>query len=139
LFGGFYLWLGLGCVLFMLVVAFSPMGKLKLGKGKPEFSMSSWIAMLYSAGMGAGILLRAVQEPVFMQQHPPIQTSVSPDIKALEYTFYQWGFTAWAFYVFFALVMAYYLFIRKKTVLLSSSFNLKKQGKWIKAIDVLTV
>lgn len=139
LFGSFYLWLGLGCVLFMLVVAFSPMGRLKLGKGKPEFPTLSWIAMLYSAGMGAGILLRAVQEPVFMQQHPPIHTSASPDIRALEYTFYQWGFTAWAFYVFFALVMAYYVFIRKKTVLLSSSFNLKKQGRWVKAIDVLTV
>lgn len=47
--------------------------------------------MLYSAGMGAGILLRAVQEPVFMQQNPPIQNNASVEIKALEFTFYQWG------------------------------------------------
>lgn len=139
IFGSFYLWLGLGTVLFILVVAFSPIGKLRLGGKHPEFSNRSWMAMLYSAGMGAGILLRAVQEPVFMQQNPPIDSSASNDIVALEYTFYQWGFTAWAFYVFFALVMGYYLYIRQKTVLLSSTFSYKKRGGLIKTIDLLTV
>lgn len=138
-FGSLYLWLGLGCVLFMLIIAFSPMGKLRLGSEKPEFSTRSWVAMLYSAGMGAGILLRAVQEPVFMQQNPPISTKTPDHIKALEYTFYQWGFTAWAFYVFFALVMAYYFFIRRKNILLSSSFNPKTNGRIVKIVDVLTV
>lgn len=139
LFGTFYLWLGLGCVVFMLAIAFSKIGKIRLGRQRPEYKFWSWIAMLYSAGMGAGILLRAVQEPVFMQQHPPIASGNPADITALEYTFYQWGFTAWAFYVFFALVMGYYLFVRKKTVLLSSTFNVKKYGRFIKLIDLLTV
>ena len=121
LFGSFYLWLGLGCVLFLFILVFTPLGKLRLGKEKPEYDTLSWIAMLYSAGMGAGILLRAVQEPVFMQQNPPISSNNSAEVMALEYTFYQWGFTAWAFYVFFALVIGYYLFIRKKTMLLSNA------------------
>lgn len=139
LFGSFYLWLGLGCVLFLFILAFTPLGKLRLGKEKPEYDTLSWIAMLYSAGMGAGILLRAVQEPVFMQQNPPISSSNSAEVMALEYTFYQWGFTAWAFYVFFALVIGYYLFIRKKTMLLSNAFPQFEGSKLIKGIDLLTV
>lgn len=124
-FGHFYLYLGLFCVLFILGLALSPFGKQKLGSSDdvPEFSRWSWIAMLYSAGMGAGILLRAVQEPVFMQQHPPIQTGVSPEIIALEYTFYQWGFTAWAFYGLFALIIGYYLFTKKRSALISASIQ----------------
>ncbi|VVV01545.1 MULTISPECIES: BCCT family transporter [Mesonia] len=139
LFGSFYLWLGLGCVLFLFILVFTPLGKLRLGKEKPEYDTLSWIAMLYSAGMGAGILLRAVQEPVFMQQNPPISSNNSAEVMALEYTFYQWGFTAWAFYVFFALVIGYYLFIRKKTMLLSNAFPQFEGSKLIKGIDLLTV
>ncbi|GGG31888.1 glycine betaine transporter OpuD [Dokdonia pacifica] len=112
-------------MLFILGLALSPFGKQKLGSKEdtPEFSRWAWIAMLYSAGMGAGILLRAVQEPVFMQQHPPIQTGASPDIIALEYTFYQWGFTAWAFYGLFALIIGYYLFTQKRSALVSASIQ----------------
>jgi len=139
LFGSFYLWLGLGCVLFLLILAFTPFGKIKLGGSKPEYNTLSWIAMLYSAGMGAGILLRAVQEPVFMQQHPPISTNDSAEVVALEYTFYQWGFTAWAFYVFFALVIGYYLFVRKKSMLLSNTFPQFEGSKLIKGVDLLTI
>jgi len=120
-FGRFYLWLGFFCVFFILIIALSPLGKKRLGgeKDSPEHSIWAWIAMLYSAGMGAGILLRAVQEPVYMQQNPPLQTGVSPNTMALEYTFYQWGFTAWAFYGLFAMIIGYYLFVKKKRVLTS--------------------
>ncbi|MBW2962184.1 BCCT family transporter [Mesonia aestuariivivens] len=139
IFGSFYLWLGLGCVLFLLILAFTPFGKIRLGGTKPEYKTLSWISMLYSAGMGAGILLRAVQEPVFMQQNSPISTTSSAEVIALEYTFYQWGFTAWAFYVFFALVMGYYLFVRKKSMLLSNAFPQFEGSKLIKGVDLLTV
>ena len=56
-FGEFYLWLGLACVLFLLLIAFSKYGRIRLGNSPPQFDRLSWIAMLYSAGMGAGILL----------------------------------------------------------------------------------
>lgn len=145
-FGTFYLWLGLGCVFFILALSLSPFGKRKLGPSEaiPEFSRGAWIAMLYSAGMGAGILLRAVQEPVFMQQHPPIQTGVEVEIIALEYTFYQWGFTAWAFYGLFALVLGYYLYNSKTPVLISATLgNFSKKtffSRWSNAsIDLLTI
>ncbi|RZT00259.1 BCCT family transporter [Aquimarina brevivitae] len=123
-FGKFYLWLGLICVLLLLLLAFSKWGKQKLGtaKDQPEFSRLSWIAMLYSAGMGSGILLRAVQEPVYMYQHPPIDTATDASTIALQYTFYQWGFTAWAFYAIFAIAVGYYLFVESKKVLSSTAF-----------------
>lgn len=125
LFGRFYLWLGLICVLLLVILAFSSWGKHRLGKAtdRPQFSRLAWISMLYSAGMGAGILLRAVQEPVFMMLNPPINNNISPKTIALEYTFYQWGFTAWAFYAIFAIVMGYYLFVKSKKVLSSSAFS----------------
>ncbi len=141
-FGYFYLYLGLACVLLLFGVAFSPLGKLKLGKkdDQPEHSLWAWTAMLYSAGMGAGILLRAVQEPVFMQQHPPYASRLEPDILALEFTFYQWGFTAWAFYGLFAMVMGHALFVRKKKVRVSATVEDTIPNKVArKGIDITTI
>ena len=139
-FGTFYLWLGLGCVLFLLIIAFSKFGRIRLGKSPPEFDRLSWIAMLYSAGMGAGILLRAVQEPVFMLLNSPIATGEPAEIISLEYTFYQWGFTAWAFYGLFAVVIGYAIFVDKADIRLSSGF--RSFGRWrpvSSSIDILTI
>jgi glycine betaine transporter len=145
-FGTFYLWLGLGCVFFILAISLSPFGKRKLGppNAVSEFSRGAWIAMLYSAGMGAGILLRAVQEPVFMQQHPPISTGNPVEVVALEYTFYQWGFTAWAFYGLFALILGYYLYNSQTPVRMSATLGQNKSPSlWTKlskgSIDSLTI
>ncbi|WP_158974195.1 BCCT family transporter [Cellulophaga sp. L1A9] len=141
-FGYFYLYLGLACVLFLLAIAFSPLGKIKLGKtdAKPEYSLWSWIAMLYSAGMGAGILLRAVQEPIYMQQNPPFSSGLAPEILALEFTFYQWGFTAWAFYGLFAMVIAHTLFVRNKKTLISETVsNTIPNKRLLYGIDILTI
>ncbi|OEY73503.1 glycine/betaine ABC transporter [Salegentibacter salarius] len=139
-FGGFYLWLGLLCVFTLIFIAFSRFGKIKLGNSPPEFDRLSWIAMLYSAGMGSGILLRAVQEPVFMFLNPPIETSFSSEVIALEYTFYQWGFTAWAFYGIFALLIAYSLFVRKSDILLGTSLPQLKRIKYLpEGVNLLTI
>ncbi len=143
-FGNFYLYLGLGCVLLLLVIAISPWGTYKLGHAneRPAFKRLPWIAMLYSAGMGSGILLRAVQEPVFMQQNPPLSTGDSSEVIALEFTFYQWGFTAWAFYAVFALAIGYAVFHKNKTVATSSTFSSLFQQKgngFLTGIDILTI
>lgn len=141
-FGYFYLYLGLACVLFLLGIALSPWGKIKLGKKdcKPEHSLWAWTAMLYSAGMGAGILLRAVQEPVYMQQHPPYASNISSEILALEFTFYQWGFTAWAFYGLFAMVVGYMLFVRKSEVRISAAIRNEFPNSVARnVIDIMTI
>lgn len=146
-FGKFYLWLGLGCVLLMLLVAILPIGRMRLGQPgeKPVFSRMAWVSMLYSAGMGAGILLRAVQEPVFMQQHPPLSTGSSPETIALEYTFYQWGFTAWAFYGIFAILMGLAIFRYHRPIALISIFQVRKSAvkdlstTALRTVDILII
>lgn len=138
-FGAFYLWLGLLCVLFLFITAISPIGNLRLGKGKPEFNRWSWIAMLYSAGMGAGILLRSVQEPVYMFNNPPVKSNIGREIIALEYTFFQWGFTAWAFYGIFALITGM-AFNKKGDLRLGTSLNVFQKKSFLPAgIDILTI
>lgn len=139
-FGGFYLFLGIAAVGIMLVLALSPIGKIKLGEGVPEYSWFSWIAMLYSTGMGAGLLLRAVQEPVFYFTNPPRESSLSPGDFALEYTFFHWGFTPWAFYGLFGLVIAYNLFQKKRTILSSAILPDRfSQSMGAVAMDTLTI
>ncbi len=96
--------------------------------------------MLYSAGMGAGILLRAVQEPVFMRENPPIPAHGSNEILALEYTFYQWGFTPWAFYGLFAVVIGYSLFVQKQEVRISTSLRgVLKRQMILQGIDIIAI
>ncbi|UZO79290.1 BCCT family transporter [Aquimarina sp. ERC-38] len=127
-FGHYYLYLGFLSVFIVIGVALLPAGKQKLGKSfeKPSYSRLEWVSMLYSAGMGAGILLRAVQEPVFMKNNPPIVNGASTDIIALEYVFYHWGFTAWAFYALFAIIFGYAIFVRDTPVKMSSTFYSSK-------------
>lgn len=138
-FGQFYLVLGLFICLYLLIVAFSPLGKLKLGSGQPEYSTLSWLAMMYSTGMGAGIILRAVQEPIYMMQQPDIELSRPSEIHGYEMTFYHWGFTAWAFYGLFALFIAYLLFIKKGNIQLSQLVPKLSNPVASKLIDLLVI
>ena len=109
----FYLLFGLLIVLFALSLVFLPLSRKKLSETKPEYSYFSWIALLYSTGMGSGLLLRAVQEPMYYLQNPPITGYDSKQI-ALEYTFFHWGFTPWAMYSLFGLIIAYNLYVNKE-------------------------
>jgi glycine betaine transporter len=56
---------------------------------KPAYSYFSWVALLYSTGMGSGLLLRAVQEPTYYLNNPPVETA-NNKVTALQYTFH-WG------------------------------------------------
>ena len=96
--------------------------------------------MLYSAGMGAGILLRAVQEPVYMQQNPPYSSNLSNEVLALEYTFFQWGFTPWAFYGLFAMIVGYALFVKHKKVRVSNTIEDTIPNRFAReGIDIMTI
>lgn len=139
-FGGYYLYLGLGAVLLMVVLAILPLGKIKLGAQKPEFGWLSWIAMLYSTGMGGGLMLRAVQEPVFYFQNPPREVGIDPKTFALEYTFFHWGFTPWAFYGLMALIVSYNIYIKEGSALSSSALLGRMHHPWLAGfLDLLTV
>ena len=134
-FTSFYLWLGFLIVVFSMMLIFLPFSKQRLGNEQAEYSWFSWIALLYSTGMGSGLLLRAVQEPVYYFNHPPIQ-STDLQSTALQYTFFHWGLTPWSFYSLFGLIVAHNLYNQKvhsfleaiipqnKSKLLKDGFNI---------------
>lgn len=130
LFGKFYLLVGIGAVALLILFAALPLGKIRLGENKPEFSWLSWIAMLYSTGMGAGLLLRAVQEPVYYFSFPP-RVSEDPEQLALVYTFFHWGLTPWAFYGLFGLLIAFSLYRKNTSILSSSTLHPSLQKTWL--------
>lgn len=139
-FGNFYLYLGLFMVLVLVGIALSPWGKKTLGDGPVTYGWFSWIAMLYSTGMGAGLMLRAVQEPTFYYTHPPRHSEWATDVFALEYTFFHWGLTPWAFYGMFGLIIGYLVYGRSRKMLSSSILNDRYQRSWlIVPIDVITI
>jgi glycine betaine transporter len=138
-FGQLYLFAGLFILCFLILLALSPIGKIQLGTSKPKYSTISWIAMMYSTGMGAGIILRAVQEPVYFSQHPGVSIKGSEGTHALMMTFYHWGFTAWAFYGLFSLFIAYLLFVKNKNIQLSHLIPHIQNNKINNSIDFITV
>jgi glycine betaine transporter len=140
LFGDYYLYLGFFIVVCLLIIAFSKWGALRLGEGEPEYPLFSWVAMLYSTGMGAGLLLRAVQEPVHFLNFPPAVPDYELEVYALQYTFFHWGLTPWAFYGMFGLIIAYNLYLKKRTILSSAILESDYQKpRYITPIDTMTV
>lgn len=148
-FGSFYILSVSLFVIFCLYLMFSKYGKIRLGKDsdKPEFSTVSWISMLYSAGMGIGLLYWAVAEPVKHYLSPPIESvskasSASADL-AMTYTYYHWGIHPWALYGVVGLGLAYFQFRKGLPVLISSIFHPllgdKIYGPIGRSIDIFSI
>ncbi len=147
-FGWFYLLAVFGFVLFAFYLAFSRFGRIKLGQedDEPEFSRASWFAMLFSAGMGIGLVFWGVAEPVSHYQSPPPGVApLSPDAAraAIRYTFFHWGLHPWAVYSVMGLALAYFKFNRGKPGLISAVFEpllgTRVHGPIGHAIDVLAI
>ncbi|MBD1382696.1 glycine betaine uptake BCCT transporter [Metabacillus arenae] len=122
-FGWFYQLSTTFFLLFALFLIFSKYGKIKLGteEDKPDFSRPTWFAMLFSAGMGIGLLFFGVSEPISHFAKPPMGEGGTPEAAkvAIRYTYMHWGFHAWAIYAVIALVLAYYKFRKKQPGLMS--------------------
>lgn len=136
-FSTYYLWVGLIAVLAAVVIIILPIRKKRLGDQEPSYSYFSWVALLYSTGMGSGLLLRAVQEPVYYFKNSPVVTA-DAKITALQYTFFHWGFTPWAMYSLFGLIVAYNLYVKKNTNLLDAIVPHAK-NKWLKFTAILFI
>ena len=99
---------------FMLVIGFSKYGNIKLGRDddEPEFSTGSWVAMLFAAGMGSGLLFWGVAEPIYHYMGPPGMEGETPQAarQAFVITNFHWGLHAWSIYGCCALVIAYFTF-----------------------------
>ncbi len=100
------------------------MGDIKLGPdhSSPEYGNLSWFSMLFSAGMGIGLLFFGVAEPLMHFTSPPTGSGTSVELarEAMKITFFHWGLHAWAIYAVMAVMLAYYSY-RKNLPLLPRS------------------
>ncbi len=108
-------------LIFILFVMVSRFGDIKLGPDHsvPDYSYKSWIAMLFSAGMGIGLMFFGVAEPVMHYLAPPDATpeSLAAAKEAMKITFFHWGLHAWAIYAVVALSLAYFSYRHKLPLL----------------------
>ncbi|MGM0588252.1 MAG: BCCT family transporter [Bacteroidota bacterium] len=132
---------------FMLYLAFSKFGYIRLGgkEAEPEFSTFAWFAMLFSAGMGIGILFWSVAEPIYHFSSPPMGEAgtVEAATQAMDLTFLHWGFHAWGIYALVALALAFFAYNRDMPLTIRSVFYPVLGDRvygWIgNVIDILAV
>ncbi|MFP4159305.1 MAG: BCCT family transporter [Desulfobacterales bacterium] len=131
----------------MLFIAFSKYGSIKLGgrNAVPEFSRTSWFAMLFSAGMGIGILFWSVAEPIYHFSDSPFAGSDTAEAakEAMLTTFLHWGLHPWAIYALVGMSLAFFAFNRDKPLAIRSVFypllGDRVYGPWGDTIDVVAV
>ncbi|MCV3738739.1 BCCT family transporter [Rhizobium sp. TRM96647] len=111
-FGWLYLLAVAIFLIAIIILAFGRYGELKLGPddSEPEFHYLSWLAMLFAAGMGIGLMYFAVGEPLTHFVSPPEAepSSVAAMREAMSVTFFHWGIHAWAVYAVVGLSLAYF-------------------------------
>ncbi len=124
--GWFYILAVAFFLIFVVYLAFSKKGHIKLGPdhSTPDFSYLSWFAMLFSAGMGIGLLFFSVAEPVMHYMDPPALEggTVEAAREAMKITFFHWGVHAWAIYAVMALSLAYFSFRHNLPIRVRSAF-----------------
>jgi len=134
-------------VVFCFWIAFGKYGNKRLGGkfAKPEFSIFAWFSMLFSAGMGIGLLYFSVSEPIQHFSSPPMIASSEADIaiQALDFTFLHYGLHAWAIYCVVGLALAYYAFNKHLPFSLRSVFfpilGRNINSIWGDIIDIIAV
>jgi len=144
-------WLYMGSVagFFILVVylALSRFAHLKLGAddSEPEYSYGSWFAMLFSAGMGIGLLFYGVSEPMTHFLGPPVGEGGTAEAAryAMQVTFFHWGLHAWAIYIVIGLSLAYFAYRHDLPLTLRSALypliGEKIHGPWGNAVDIFAI
>ena len=123
-FGWFYLLAVTFFIVFLIILALSKYGKIRLGKDdeKPQYSTFSWFFMLFAAGMGIGLVFWSAAEPLSHYLAPPYGEGGTTEAAsvAMRYAFTHWGIHPWAIYGIFGLPLAYYAFRKGRPALLSS-------------------
>ena len=149
-FGWFFVVAANAFLVLAVVLALSRFGRLRLGRDgeQPEFTNLAWIAMMFSAGMGIGLVFFAVAEPIQHYTAPPPATGVTPQTgpaasAAMQYTLFHWTLHPWAIYAVVALALAYSTFRRGRQNRISAAFRPllgdRADGTAGRAIDLLAV
>ncbi|QTY25840.1 BCCT family transporter [Flavobacterium sp. CS20] len=126
-YGGWFFVLCVNVFLFFVIfLAFSKFGKIRLGgkDAEPEFKTLSWFAMLFSAGMGIGLLFWSIAEPINHFGNPPMAEAQTLEVakEAMNYTFLHWGLHAWGIYALVGLALAYFTYSRGLPLTIRSVF-----------------
>jgi choline/carnitine/betaine transport len=148
--GWFFVLTASGFVVFALWLAVSRYGKIPLGRDdeRPEFRTSSWVAMMFSAGMGIGLMFFGVAEPLTFFTDPPPGTALPGTSEALDTalatTLFHWTLHPWAIYAVVGLAIAYGTFRRGRSQLISAAFapllgTRRTEGPFGKAIDIFAI
>lgn len=138
-----------GFVVFVVWLALSRYGNIPLGRDdeEPEFRSVSWVAMMFSAGMGIGLMFFGVAEPLSHFATPPPGTGAAgaPDAvqTAMATTLFHWTLHPWAIYAVVGLAIAYGVYRKGRLQLISAAFEPligpRANGPWGKVIDMLAI
>lgn len=148
----FYVVVVTGTLFLVLWLMFSRFGHVKLGKDDttPDFSTFSWICMLFSAGLGSGLIYWGVAEPMYHMQDSPFLTregiepgSLDAATSAVRVTIFHWGLHGWALYVLVGLSLAYFAYRKDLPLSLRTALYpiLKDRiyGPWGHLVDLVGV
>ncbi|SCG39944.1 choline/carnitine/betaine transport [Micromonospora halophytica] len=149
-FGWFFVVAADAFLVLAVVIAASRYGRIRLGADddEPEFSTLAWIAMMFSAGMGIGLVFFAVAEPIQHYATPPPATGVEAQTPAagaaaMQYTLFHWTLHPWGIYAVTALALAYSTFRKGRDNRISAAFRPllggRADGAAGRAVDLLAV
>ncbi|CQR48457.1 Glycine betaine transporter BetL [Paraliobacillus sp. PM-2] len=146
-FGWFYILSVVIFLVFSIYLMFSRYGSMRLGQTgeKPEYNKVTWFAMLFSAGMGIGIIFWGAAEPLAHFASPPNAQpeTIAAAQNALRASVFHWGLQTWSIYTVIALSIAYFKFRRGAPGLISSTFQPligNRANGWIgNIIDIIAV
>ena len=131
-FSQYLIWIVTLIMVATMAIMISPWGKIRLGldSDRPEFGRFSWFAMLFSAGVGTGIMFWGVAEPIFHLQANPFQAmeGVAPltheaGLLAQRITLFHWGLHGWAIYSLTGLCLGYFAFRKGLPLTVSSALH----------------
>ncbi len=138
-----------GFVVFVIWLALSRFGRIPLGRDdeEPEFRTVSWVAMMFSAGMGIGLMFYGVSEPLFFFVDPPPGTGEAGNPEAAQNamatTLFHWTLHPWAMYAVVGLAIAYGVYRKGRVQLISAAFEpllgRRAHGLGGQVIDMLAI
>ena len=144
--GWLYVLAGTVFVAFILFIAFSKFGHIRLGKDNesPEFNSVSWVAMMFAAGMGIGLMFYGVTEPLTYYRNGVPGAEDHDVASSFASTLFHWGLHPWSLYAIVALAIAYSTFRLGRKQLLSSAFipligKKRAEGAAGKIIDIAAI
>jgi choline/carnitine/betaine transport len=148
-FGWLFVLTSAGFVLFSAYLAISRYGNIKLGPddSEPEFSTFSWVSMMFATGMGIGLMFWGVAEPLTHFNAPPLGEGEAGTAeaaeKAMQYSYFHWGFHPWAMYAVIGLSIGYFAYRKGYGNTISATFRpllgrRSAEGPG-KAIDVIAI